>query len=84
MKWQEIRTRYPHQWLLLEAMEAHTESNHRVVEQFSVINTYKDSSNAMESYSKIHQNSPDRELYIFHTDKENIDILERQWLGIRK
>ncbi len=84
MKWKEIRNQYPHQWLLLEAMDAHSELNKRIVEQFSVINSYEDSNKAMESYSQIHHKSPDRELYVFHTDKENVEILERQWLGIRK
>ncbi len=84
MKWNEIRNQYPHQWLLLEAMEARTQANQRIVEQFSVINAYPDSDQAMESYSQLHQTSPNRELYVLHTDKENVEILERRWLGIRK
>ena len=84
MKWKEIRIQYPHQWLLLEAMDAHTESNRRIVEQFSVINSFENSHQAMESYSQIHHESPERELYVLHTDKENLEILERQWLGIRR
>ncbi len=27
MKWQEIRTHYPHQWLLLEVLNAHSKGN---------------------------------------------------------
>ncbi len=84
MEWQEIRVQYPHQWLLVEAMEAHTKSGHRIIEQFSVVNTYEDSNKAMESYSQIHKTSPGRELYVLNTDKEKVEIQERQWLGIRK
>jgi len=84
MKWKEIRNQYPHQWLLLEAMDAHTESNRRIVEQFSVLNSYINSHQAMESYSQIHHESPDRELYVLNTEKDKVEILERQWLGIRK
>ena len=84
MKWEEIRIKYPHQWLLVEAIDAHSESNYRIVEQFSVINSFEDSDHAIESYSQLHQKSPDREMYVIHTDKKTVDIKERRWLGIRK
>jgi|APSaa5957512622_1039677.scaffolds.fasta_scaffold150171_2 hypothetical protein len=84
MKWQEIRGKYPHQWLIVEAIDAHTKSGNRIVEQFSVVNTYVDSIKAMESYTLFHQASPDRELYVLSTDKEIVEIYERRWLGIRR
>ncbi len=84
MNWQEIRLKYPKQWLIVEALDAHTKSGRRVIEQYSVVNMFKDSNQAMESYSQIHRASPDRELYVLHTDKETVEIRERQWLGIRK
>ena len=37
MKWQEIRQRYPKAWLLLEAIEAHTEGDKRILESLAVI-----------------------------------------------
>ncbi len=43
-------------------------------------NNAPDLNTAMEAYSQIHQKSPDRELYVIHTDKETIEILERRWL----
>ena len=33
MHWAEIRRHYPEQWLLLEALDAHTEGNQRILEQ---------------------------------------------------
>jgi len=84
MNWQEIRLKYPKKWLIVEALDAHTKSGQRVIEQYSVVNMFKDSNKAMESYSQIHRTSPDRELYVLHTDKETVEIRERQWLGIRK
>jgi len=35
MKWEEIRHHFPHQWLLVEAMEAYSEPGKRIVEQLS-------------------------------------------------
>jgi len=38
MKWPEIRHTYPDQWLVVEALEAHTKAdNRRHIERFAVI-----------------------------------------------
>ena len=83
MKWKEIRQQYPKRWLLVEAINAHSESNKRILEQLSVMDTFQDSDSAMRSYQRIHKKSPKRELYVLHTDRERIDISERKRLGIR-
>ena len=84
MTWQEVRRSYPHQWLLIEAIRARSEGNKRILDQISVINFFPDSVNAMKSYSKLHREDRERELYVFHTDREELDITERSWLGIRR
>jgi hypothetical protein len=83
MKWEEIRKHYPHQWLLVEAIKAHSESGKRILEQISEISTYPDSVTAVQGYTQLHRDAPERELYVFHTDREELDITERMWLGIR-
>jgi hypothetical protein len=83
MQWQEIRHHYPHQWLLIEAIRAHTQNNQRILEEISVIGAYPDSVDAMKGYTQFHRQAPERELYVFHTDRQNIEITERRWLGIR-
>jgi uncharacterized phage protein gp47/JayE len=83
MKWEEIRRHFPHKWLLVEALEAYSEGGKRIVKQFSVINTFADSVAAMKAYAKLHHEIPVRELFVFHTDREQLDITERRWLGIR-
>lgn len=83
MQWQEIRKHYPEQWLLVEALKAHSEANKRIVEQLAVINSFPDSVTAMKSYQQFHREAPARELYVLHTSRETIEIFERQWLGIR-
>ena len=37
----------------------------------------------MKGYLQLHHQSPERELYVLHTDREVLDITERRWLGIR-
>ncbi len=83
MQWQEIRTHYPQQWLLVEAIKAHSETNKRVLDQLAVISTYPDSIMAMKGYTQLHREAPQRELYVFHTGREKLEIIERSWLGIR-
>ena len=83
MNWHDIRKHYPEQWLLVEAIKAHSEAGKRILEQISVINTYFDSLSAMNGYKILKREAPERELFVFHTSREDLDISERQWLGIR-
>ena len=83
MTWHEIRTYYPQKWLLVEAIEAHSKQNRRIVEQLAVLNTFPDSVSAMKGYARLHREAPQRELYVFHTDREELNIKERTWFGIR-
>ncbi len=83
MRWEEVREHYPHQWLLVEAIQARSAAGKRIVEQLAVVSVFPDSVAAMNSYKRLHRESPQRELYVLHTDRERLDISERHWLGIR-
>jgi len=83
MNWQEIRSYYPQQWLLIEAIQARSEGGKRILEQMSVINAFSDSVTAMKNYKQLKNKTPERELFVFHTSREKLDIAERRWLGIR-
>jgi hypothetical protein len=83
MKWQEIREYYPSQWLLVEAIKAHTKGDQRILDELTVVNTFSDSRAAMKGYTELHKDAPERELYVLHTDRETLDITERKWLGVR-
>ncbi len=83
MQWQEICSHYPQQWLLVEAIKAHSEADRRILEQLAVVGTFPDSTTAMKSYLQLHKEAPERELYVFHTSREKLDVTERRWLGVR-
>lgn len=83
MRWEEIRQHYPQQWLLVEALKAHSEDNKRVLERLAVLGSYPDSPTAMQAYGELHREAPNRELYVFHTSRNMLDVTERRWLGIR-
>jgi hypothetical protein len=85
VNWSEIRERYSDQWLVVEALEAHTDSNsRRHIKRFAVIERCADGSNAMQIYRRLHREYPEREFYFVHTNREELDIRERQWLGVRR
>ena len=83
MKWENIRTHYPKQWVLIEAIKAHSEANKRILDDIAVINVFSNSKQAMHNYIRLHHENPKRELFVAHTDREMLDITIRKWLGIR-
>ena len=84
MQWSEVRQFYPDQWLVIEALEAHDEDNLRILEKMAVIETCPDGRTAFQSYRRLHQQHPQREFYFVNTQRTELEIRERQWLGIRR
>ncbi len=83
MQWSEIRRHYPDEWLLIEAIEARSENGQRILDEIAVVASFDDSVAAMKRYTRLHHEAPQRELYVCHTEREELKIRERRWLGIR-
>jgi len=49
MQWQEIRSNYPQQWLLLEARKAHSEGGQCILDQLAVLDAFSDSATALSA-----------------------------------
>lgn len=84
MQWSDIRQAHPNQWLVIEALEAHSDGNHRLLDRIAVIEICSDGSTAMNGYRRLHQEHPARELYFVHTSRESLEIEERPLVGIRR
>jgi hypothetical protein len=84
MRWSDVREKYPDQWLIVEALEAHTEGDHRLLDRIAVVETCPDGTTAMQSYHRLHRQHPSREFYFVHTARETLEITERWWMGIRR
>ncbi len=83
MLWSEICSIYPDQWLVVEALEAHTTPDHyRILDKLSVIEICSDGSSAIRSYRKLHKKHSNREFYFVHTSNNELRIQEREWVGI--
>lgn len=85
MLWSEIRKAYPDQWLVIEALEAHTTpGKQRQLDKVAVIEICDGGKAAMERYRHWHTLFPEREFYFVHTSRNELDIRERSWVGIRR
>lgn len=84
MHWEEVRQAYPDKWVVLEAIGAYSHDDIRVVEDMAVLNSFDDSMEALRRHDELHKQKPDREFYFFHTSRENLDIREKKWTGLRK
>jgi hypothetical protein len=84
MRWTEIRQQYPDRWLIVDALEAHTEGDQRRLDQMTVVEVCPDGTAAWQRYRELHQQYPQHEFYFVHTAREDLDIRERHWLGLRR
>jgi len=83
VQWNEIRERFPGQWLLIEAIEAHSADDQRILDDIAIVQTFPDSVTAMARYQELHRRNPMLEMYVVHTDRESLEIGEIRWLGLR-
>ncbi len=84
MLWTDVRQAYPDQWLVVEALEAHsTSDHHRFLDRMAVVEKFPDGSSAMKGCRKLYKTYPSREFYFVHTSRDELEIRERHWLGIR-
>lgn len=83
MTWKQVREAYPQTWLLFEATQAHSEGKQRIVEQVAVVETFPTSQPALQKYRELHRADNARELYVAHTSREDLAIIETNWAGIR-
>jgi hypothetical protein len=84
MNWSEIRAQFPSQWLLIDATAAaHSEQNHRILDDMAVLAMFPNGKSAMAGYIELHEKEPQRGLYVLSTDRETLEIEELRWLGIR-
>lgn len=83
MTWTDVRQHYPHQWLLVEAFLAHSKAGKRHLAEFAVVDAFLDGETALRTYLRLHRDAPMRELYVVHSDREELEITERFLLGLR-
>jgi hypothetical protein len=75
MDWQALRTRYPHAWLVVEAHEAHTQEGQRLIAHLEMMAEFGEDWDAgWARYKALHAANPEREYYLLHTDRAELNI----------
>ncbi len=84
MIWEDVRKNYPNQWVLIEATNARTEEDKRIVEHMDVIGNFaEDGDGAFQKYIELHKVHKEREYYIYHTSNNVLNIGVKKWLGVQ-
>ena len=85
MKWEDVCQAFPEQWVLIEAVRAHTnEKSERILDEIAPLKKFSNSPDAMKAYQEIHREDPTRELYVLHTSRKEPNIIEKKWVGVRR
>ncbi len=83
MKWNEVQHLYPNEWVVIEAIQAHSEEGLRLVDDMAIVQQFDDSFEAMKQCNELQRSRPSNEFYFFHTSRPRVEIRERRWIGIR-
>ncbi|WP_071458642.1 hypothetical protein [Bacillus massilinigeriensis] len=84
MKWSEVREHFPQRCVLVEAIKSETRGKERVIEDMAVIDEFENGNAAWKEYKKLHAENQSRELYIFHTNNDEIKVIEQPYIGVRR
>jgi hypothetical protein len=83
MTWDEVRAKYPDQWVLMEAFEAYTENGKRIIPKMVVLGAHgADWWSVWKQYKVMKELAPDREHFFYHTSNTVMNI-EIRMSGIR-
>lgn len=84
MKWEDVKKGYSEQWVIIEAIIAHSEGEERIIDDLAIVDVFgDDNSKALHQYVELHRTNKERELYVVHTSRPELDIIEKSWIGVR-
>ncbi len=84
MRWTDVCTAHPDQWLIIEALDARTENRRRLFDRIALVEACADGASALRRHRELGREHPERELYFVHTENRALEIEERPCIGIRK
>lgn len=56
----------------------------RQLEEMAVIQDYDNPQEAWSGYKELHKLHPSRELYVFHTSRKDVEVVEEFFSGVRQ
>lgn len=84
MLWEDVKKTTPPQWVIIEAIDAHTEGYKRIIEKIQIVEFFgEDNNGALRQYVQLHKAHPEKEYYVVHTSRPELNVKERNWIGVR-
>lgn len=84
MIWNDLRRTHPEQWLVIEALEAHTDGGgRRRLDRVALVDVCADGRAAFQRYRELHRKHPEREYYPVHTSLAEPEIFDEAGLPRR-
>jgi hypothetical protein len=84
MTWQQIRERYPDQWVLMESLQSHDEGDQRIYDSLAVLDSCEDNGELFPRYRRLKARHPEKEIIFYHAANEQMDIRILPTPGMRK
>lgn len=78
MKWSEVRSIYPNQFVKFEVLESHIEDNKEFVDEMAVIGPVAD-----DEATKELLHAKDK-ILVYHTSRDNVVLKIRSRIGLRR
>ncbi|MEX1031709.1 MAG: hypothetical protein WDZ91_16915 [Paenibacillaceae bacterium] len=76
MKWEEITELHPNRFVLVEAIKSSSINRVHQLEIMAVIQNYDNPQEAWSGYKELLKLHPTRELYVFHTSRSDVEVVE--------
>jgi hypothetical protein len=67
---------HPSRFVLVEAIKASSNNRVRQLEDMAVIQDYANPQEAWSGFKQSHKLHPTRELYVFHTNRNDVEVVE--------
>lgn len=84
MRWEDLKKTAPQQWVIIEAVDAYTEGDNRIIGNIQLVEMFgADNVGALRRYVQLHQAHPEKEYYVVHTSRPELNVKEKKWTGIR-
>lgn len=83
MKWNEVRKAYLDKWVVLEAIEAHSENNMRILDEVAVVDFFEESMEALRRHAVLNKQKPNRGIIGYDFIKKLGLIIDLQQLSLR-
>ena len=78
MKWNDVRKKYPDQFVKIEILDSHIESGKQYVDDVALIEPVDDVNATEELFNS------EEDTIVYHTSKEQIVLEIREGMGLRR